>query len=97
MKILKANKTIDGYLTQSVNINELNYGHCAIDAPCYEKLVERSGKNSMAWPLIVNGNTIRFGNKRLLYAKVNGYDLVDCVFETNISNLNKLGDMTRIK
>ena len=97
MKILKANKTIDGYLTQSVDINELNYGHCAIDAPGYEKLVERIGKDGMVWPLIVNGNTIRFGNKRLLYAKVNGYDLVDCVFETDISNLDKIGYITRIK
>jgi len=97
MKILKANKTIDGYLTQSVNVNDLNYGHCAIDAPGYEKLVERIKENGMVWPLIVNGNTIRFGNKRLLYAKVYGYDMVDCVFESDISSLDKLGDMTRIK
>ena len=97
MKILKANKTIKGYTTQSVNVNDLSYGHCAIDAPGYEKLVERIEKDGMVWPLIVNGNLIKFGNKRLLYARVYGYDLVDCVFETNISSLYKLGDITRIK
>ena len=97
MKILKANKTIQGYETITVNLSELNYGHCAIDAPGYEKLVERIEKDGMVWPLIVNNNTIRFGNKRLLYARVNGYDMIDCVFETDISNLDKLGDMTRIK
>jgi len=43
----------------------------------------------MVWPLIVNDNLIKYGNKRLLYARVYGYDLVDCVFETNISSLDK--------
>ncbi|MDA9761388.1 hypothetical protein N9C63_00505 [bacterium] len=97
MKILKANKTIEGYLTQSVNVNDLDYGHCAIDAPGYEKLVERIEQNGMIWPLIVNGKNIKFGNKRLLYARVNGYHFVDCVFETDISNLDKIGYITRIK
>ena len=97
MKILKANKKIEGYLIQSISVNDLNYGHCAINAPGYEKLVKRIKKDGMIWPLIVNGNTIRIGNKRLLYARVYGYDMVDCIFENNIDNLNKLGDMTRIK
>ena len=50
-------------------------------------------KDGMVWPLIVNGNTIRFGNKRLLYAKVNGYDLVDCIFEIAKDNTRFISDV----
>ncbi len=97
MKILKANKQIPHYKTLAFKVDSLNYGHCAIDAPGYEKLVKRIDEYGMVWPLVIVGNTIKFGNKRLLYARVNGYDYIECVKEEDTNKQNELGDMTRIK
>ena len=97
MKILKANKIIEGYLTQSINVKNIEYGHSVVDALGYEKLVERIDKDGMVWPIIVCNGLVKFGNKRLMYARVYGYNEIDAVIENNISNLDKLGDMTRIK
>jgi len=97
MKILKANKIIEGYLTQSINVKNIDYGHSVVDALGYEKLVERIAKDGMVWPIIIHNGLVKFGNKRLMYARVYGYDEIDAVVENDISNLDKLGDMTRIK
>ena len=72
MKILKAKNKVEGCETLVTEVDKLDFGHCAIDAPGFVKLYN-SITETMNWPLILMNGQLRYGNKRLTYAKMLGY------------------------
>ena len=78
MKILKAKNKIDGCETLVAEVDKLDFGHCAIDGPGFIKLYN-SITETMNWPLILFNGRLRYGNKRLTYAKMLGYTHIEVV------------------
>ena len=78
MKILKAKNKIDGCETLVAEVDKLHLGHSAIDAPGFVKLYN-SITETMNWPLILKDGQLRYGNKRLTYAKMLGYTHIEVV------------------
>ena len=94
MSYLKANKTIEGYETLKLKVAETNFGHSAIDAPGYIKLNKNIKEKGLEYPLILYNETVCYGNKRLLYAKVNNYEFIDGISITNAEELERVRVLT---
>mgnify|MGYP001486419397 FL=1 len=90
MKILKAKNKIDGYETLVAEVDKLDFGHCAIDAPGFVKLYN-SINETMMWPLILKDGNLKYGNKRLTYAKMLGYTHIEVV------NINDDEELERVR
>ena len=93
MKILKVKNKIDGCETLVAEVNKLNFGHCAIDAPGFVKLYN-SITETMNWPLILKDGVLRYGNKRLAYAKMLGYTHIEVVNINDDKELERVRVMT---
>tara|TARA_R110000787_G_scaffold126018_1_gene237230 strand:+ start:288 stop:584 length:297 start_codon:yes stop_codon:yes gene_type:complete len=78
MKILKAKNKVEGCETLVADLEKLDFGHCAIDGPGFIKLYISMGE-TMNWPLILFKGQLRYGNKRLTYAKMLGYTHIEVV------------------
>ena len=90
MKILKAKNKIDGCETLVAEVDKLDFGHCAIDAPGFVKLYN-SITETMDWPLILMNRQLKYGNKRLAYAKMLGYTHIEVV------NVNDDKELERVR
>ena len=90
MKILKAKNKIEGCETLVAEVDKLDFGHCAIDAPGFIKLYN-SITETMMWPLILKDGMLRYGNKRLTYAKMLGYTHIEVV------NVNDDKELERVR
>ena len=93
MKILKAKNKIDGCETLVVEVDKLDFGHSAIDAPGFVKLYN-SITETMNWPLILKDGQLRYGNKRLTYAKMLGYTHIEVVNVNNDKELERVRVIT---
>tara|TARA_Y100001972_G_C7588845_1_gene295219 strand:+ start:62 stop:358 length:297 start_codon:yes stop_codon:yes gene_type:complete len=93
MKILKAKNKIDGCETLIAEVDKLDFGHCSIDAPGFVKLYN-SITETMMWPLILKDGQLRYGNKRLTYAKMLGYTHIEVVNVDNDKELERVRVMT---
>ena len=78
MKILRAKNKVEGCETLVADLEKLDFGHCAIDGPGFIKLYN-SIDETMNWPLILFKGQLRYGNKRLTYAKMLGYTHIEVV------------------
>ena len=90
MKILKAKNKIDGYETLVAELDKLDFGHCSIDGPGFIKLYNSIGEK-MDWPLILHNGSLRYGNKRLTYAKMLGYTHIEVI------NVNDGEELERVR
>ena len=90
MKILKAKNKIDGCETLVAEVDKLDFGHSAIDASGFVKLYN-SITETMNWPLILKDGQLRYGNKRLTYAKMLGYTHIEVV------NVNDDKELERVR
>ena len=93
MKILKAKNKIDGCETLIAEVDKLDFGHCAIDAPGFIKLYNSIGEK-MDWPLILYNGSLKYGNKRLTYAKMLGYTHIEVVDVNDDKELERVRVMT---
>ena len=93
MKILKAKNKIDGCETLVAEVDKLHFGHSAIDAPGFVKLYN-SITETMNWPLILFNGQLRYGNKRLTYAKMLGYTHIEVVNVNNDKELERVRVIT---
>ena len=93
MKILKAKNKIEGCETLVADLEKLDFGHCAIDGPGFIKLYN-SITETMNWPLILFNGQLRYGNKRLTYAKMLGYTHIEVVNVNNDKELERVRVMT---
>jgi len=93
MKILKAKNKIEGCETLVADLEKLDFGHCAIDGPGFIKLYN-SITETMNWPLILFNGQLRYGNKRLTYAKMLGYTHIEVVNVNNEKELERVRVMT---
>jgi len=93
MKILKAKNKIEGCETLVADLEKLDFGHCAIDGPGFIKLYN-SITETMNWPLILFNGRLRYGNKRLTYAKMLGYTHIEVVNVNDIKELERVRVMT---
>lgn len=93
MKILKAKNKIDGCETLVAEVEQLDFGHSAIDAPGFVKLYNSIGE-TMNWPLILFKGRLTYGNKRLTYAKMLGYTHIDVVNVDNKEELERVRVLT---
>ena len=93
MKILKAKNKIDGCETLVAEVDKLDFGHNAIDAPGFIKLYNSIGEK-MDWPLILMNGQLRYGNKRLTYAKMLGYTHIEVVDVNDDKELERVRVMT---
>ena len=93
MKILKAKNKIQGCETLVAEVDKLDFGHCAIDAPGFIKLYNSIG-DKMNWPLILMNGRLRYGNKRLTYAKMLGYTHIEVVNVNDDKELERVRVMT---
>jgi len=94
MSYLKANKSIEGFDTLKLKVSDTDFGHCAIDGPGYVKLSKDILKNGLEYPLILYNGTVCYGNKRLLYAKVNDYEFIDGISIIDAKELEKVRVLT---
>tara|TARA_R110001606_G_scaffold262220_1_gene410883 strand:- start:28 stop:324 length:297 start_codon:yes stop_codon:yes gene_type:complete len=78
MKILKAKNKVEGCETLVADVEKLDFSHSVIDAPGFVKLYISMGE-TMNWPLILFKGQLRYGNKRLTYAKMLGYTHIEVV------------------
>ena len=90
MKILKAKNKIEGCETLVAEVDKLDFGHSAIDAQGFVKLYN-SITETMNWPLILKDGMLRYGNKRLAYAKMLGYTHIEVV------NVNDDKELERVR
>ena len=90
MKILKAKNKIEGCETLIAEVDKLNFGHSSIDAPGFVKLYNSIGEK-MNWPLILKDGILRYGNKRLTYAKMLAYTHIEVV------NINDEKELERVR
>jgi len=90
MKILKAKNKIDGCETLVAEVDKLDFGHSVIDASGFIKLYN-SITETMMWPLILKDGQLRYGNKRLTYAKMLGYTHIEVV------NVNDDKELERVR
>ena len=93
MKILKAKNKVEGCETLVTEVDKLDFGHCAIDAPGFVKLYN-SITETMNWPLILMNGQLRYGNKRLTYAKMLGYTHIEVVNVNNDKELERVRGRT---
>jgi len=93
MKVLKAKNKVEGCETLVAEVDKLEFGHCAIDAPGFVKLYNSIGEN-MNWPLILMNGQLRYGNKRLTYAKMLGYTHIEVVDVNNDKELERVRILT---
>ena len=93
MKILKAKNKIEGCETLVADLEKLDFGHCAIDGPGFIKLYN-SITETMNWPLILFNGKLRYGNKRLTYAKMKGYTHIEVVNVNNDKELERVRVLT---
>ena len=90
MKILKARNSVDGCETLIAEVEKLNFSHSVIDAPGFVKLYN-SITDTMKWPLILFNGKLRYGNKRLTYAKMLAYTHIEVV------NINDEKELERVR
>ena len=90
MKILRAKNSLDGYETLVAEVDKLNFSHSVIDAPGFVKLYN-SITDTMKWPLILFNGKLRYGNKRLTYAKMLAYTHIEVV------NINDEKELERVR
>ena len=93
MKILRAKNKIEGCETLVADLEKLDFGHCAIDGPGFIKLYN-SITETMNWPLILKDGIVRYGNKRLTYAKMLGYTHIEVVNVNNDKELERVRVLT---
>ena len=93
MKILKAKNKVEGCETLVADLEKLDFGHCAIDGPGFIKLYN-SITETMNWPLILFNGQLRYGNKRLTYAKMLGYTHIEVVNVNNEKELERVRVLT---
>ena len=93
MKILKAKNKVSGCETLVADLEKLDFGHCAIDGPGFIKLYISMGE-TMNWPLILFKGQLRYGNKRLTYAKMLGYTHIEVVDVQDEKELERVRVMT---
>ena len=93
MKILKAKNKVEGCETLVADLEKLDFGHCAIDGPGFIKLYISMGE-TMNWPLILFKGQLRYGNKRLTYAKMLGYTHIEVVDVQDEKELERVRVMT---
>ena len=90
MKILKAKNKIEGCETLVADLEKLAWGHESIDGPGFIKLYN-SINETMNWSLILFNGRLRYGNKRLTYAKMLGYTHIEVV------NVNDEKELERVR
>jgi hypothetical protein len=90
MKILKAKNKIEGCETLVAEVEKLAWGHESIDGPGFVKLYN-SINETMQWPLILFNGSLRYGNKRLTYAKMLDYTHIEVV------NVNDKKELERVR
>ena len=90
MKILKAKNKVEGCDTLVAEVDKIDFGHCSIDAPGFVELYN-SITETMNWPLILFNGQLRYGNKRLTYAKMLGYTHIEVV------NVNDEKELERVR
>ena len=93
MKVLKAKNKIDGYKTLVAEVDKLPFSHSVIDAEGFVKLYN-SITETMNWPLILLNGHLRYGNKRLTYAKMLGYTHIEVVNVNDDKELERVRVMT---
>ena len=93
MKILRAKNKVEGCETLVADLEKLDFGHCAIDGPGFIKLYISMGE-TMNWPLILFKGQLRYGNKRLTYAKMLGYTHIEVVDVQDQKELERVRVMT---
>jgi|SRR5210317_2126829 hypothetical protein len=93
MKILRAKNKVEGCETLVADLEKLDFGHCAIDGPGFIKLYN-SITETMNWPLILMNGRLRYGNKRLTYAKMLGYTHIEVVDVQDEKELERVRVMT---
>ena len=93
MKILKAKNKIEGCETLIAEVDKLEFGHSSIDAPGFVKLYN-SITETMNWPLILKDGQLRYGNKRLTYAKMLGYTDIEVVNVKDDKELERVRVLT---
>ena len=93
MKILKAKNKIEGCETLVADLEKLDFSHCAIDGPGFIKLYN-SIDEIMNWPLILFNGQLRYGNKRLTYAKMKGYTHIEVIDVNNDKELERVRVLT---
>ena len=93
MKILKAKNKVEGCETLVADLEKLDFGHCSIDGPGLIKLYNSIG-DKMNWPLILMNGRLRYGNKRLTYAKMFGYTHIEVVNVNDDKELERVRVMT---
>ena len=93
MKILKAKNKIDGCETLVCEVDKLPFSHSVIDAEGFVKLYN-SITETMNWPLILFNGKLKYGNKRLTYAKMLGYTHIEVVNVNDDKELERVRVMT---
>jgi len=93
MKILRAKNKVEGCETLVADLEKLDFGHCAIDGPGFIKLYISMGE-TMNWPLILFKGQLRYGNKRLTYAKMLGYTHIEVVDVQDEKELERVRVLT---
>ena len=90
MRILRAKNKVEGCETLVAEVDKLEFGHNSIDAPGFVKLYN-SITDTMKWPLILFNGKLRYGNKRLTYAKMLAYTHIEVV------NINDEKELERVR
>ena len=90
MRILRAKNKVEGCETLVAEVDKLEFGHNSIDAPGFVKLYN-SITETMMWPLILFNGQLKYGNKRLTYAKMLGYTHIEVV------NVNDDKELERVR
>ena len=93
MKILKAKNKVEGCETLVADVEKLDFSHSVIDAPGFVKLYISMGE-TMNWPLILFKGQLRYGNKRLTYAKMLGYTHIEVVNVQDEKELERVRVLT---
>ena len=93
MRILRAKNKVEGCETLVAEVDKLHFGHSGIDAPGFVKLYN-SITETMNWPLILKDGQLRYGNKRLTYAKMLGYTHIEVVNVKDDKELERVRVLT---
>ena len=93
MRILRAKNKVEGCETLVAEVDKLEFGHNSIDAPGFVKLYN-SITETMNWPLVLHNGIVRYGNKRLTYAKMLGYSHIEVVNVENEKELERVRVLT---
>ena len=93
MRILRAKNKVEGCETLVAEVDKLEFGHNSIDAPGFVKLYN-SITDTMKWPLILFNGKLRYGNKRLTYAKMLGYTHIEVINVDNDEELERVRVIT---